>query len=132
MTNKLIAECCDRVGEVYASPDPVKSAGLTNEQAAVIFAHLLIEVESVGATGTDMEALRMAEAALRAQGWRPIATAPKDGREIIGQSIGGAVTSAVWIRSEGWIDADGDGVHLTLWMPLPAPHPQGEEHAQSK
>jgi hypothetical protein len=64
MTNKLIAECCDRAGEVYAAPIEAAAAKLTRDQAADI----IIGLAAVAGPDRHHEALRMAEAALRAQG----------------------------------------------------------------
>jgi hypothetical protein len=59
-----------------------------------------------------------------APSWRPIETAPKDGREVLifvgGYYIGGVVV-AEWREGSGWSDWDADLWNPTHWMPLPAP-----------
>jgi hypothetical protein len=131
-TNKLIAECCDRVGEVYAVPAEPVAAKLTNEQAANVIANMHVQIALCGDEAT---ALRMAEAALRAQGWQPIETAPKDSSHFIICS-GGMVGEAYYEEDRGfywsgshWTDAHDGCIHSAdAWMQLPNPHPQGEEH----
>lgn len=60
----------------------------------------------------------------QASGWRDIATAPKDGAEVLvygpEDGVCVAVTGLPW--AEGmWISASEDRVDPTHWMPLPEP-----------
>jgi hypothetical protein len=78
----------------------------------------------------------MAEAALQAQGWQPIETAPKDGTAFFACLEASDIPHAMRFNEEGQLVLTWDGWIVdahdwpTHWMPLPAPHPQGEEHGR--
>jgi hypothetical protein len=103
---------------------------LTNEQAAKILALM-----QQGRHSTEgFEALRMAEAALRAQDWQPIETAPKDGTAFFACLEASDIPHAMRFNEEGQLVLTWDGWVVdahdwpTHWMAIP--HPQGEEHGQ--
>jgi hypothetical protein len=53
--------------------------------------------------------------------WQPIATAPKDGTEILGWPVeGGNSTIAIVSFFRGWTSGDYDA-EPTHWQPLPQP-----------
>ena len=61
-------------------------------------------------------------------GWKPIETAPKDAYVLLWADVAigpPLIVQGCWFkvsRSEkGWVDANGDIVMATHWMPLPAP-----------
>lgn len=60
--------------------------------------------------------------------WLPIASAPKDGTDILVAGFGLAAWQAVAHWKAGWRD-DGRGTlsKVTHWRPLP-PHPEGTAH----
>lgn len=67
-----------------------------------------------------------AEAVVR-EAWRPIETAPKDGKNVLIASGSGEVGEARFHGEDGWwwinndpTDAWGSEVYPTHWMPLPA------------
>ena len=68
------------------------------------------------------------ESAMRDDGWQPIETAPKSGRDILiggDFSFAGGVVQAHWGWPHGgkiskWVDMDGDTYNPTHWMHLPA------------
>ncbi len=156
MTNKLIAECCDRVGEVYASQDVVKAAGLTNEpdidaleRLALALKHgewferadiddvmtteeaSFIERADPVAILSLIQRLRMAEAALRAQGGNSSWSIHfADGRDFCRYAsllIGAAYThpqDALRRFDDGTLHGE------RTWGVVVASHPQGEEHGQ--
>lgn len=59
--------------------------------------------------------------------WRPIGTAPKDGKRVIAWGPRLAVAECEWLeRYGGWYRSNqSPQVHPTHWMPLPAP-PEGQ------
>ena len=72
----------------------------------------------------------------QAEGWRDIATAPKDGTEILGYTEEVGALVLYWDSMTGEMDHWSDGMSVsywkpTQWMPLPpAPGPaHGERHA---
>lgn len=71
------------------------------------------------------EWLRRARAALAADGWQPIATAPRDGTPLLGfiptyyQGKGGQ-TIIVWV-GDAWWDGHAFKTAPNHWQPLPAP-----------
>jgi septation ring formation regulator EzrA len=133
-TNKLIAECCDRVGEMYASPETAEfSVKLTNERAAEALANM----QRGFLTPIDREALRMAEAALRAQG------DPVDEIERLRQEQSASVMPMIGPLLDAWeccsqtcreelpeLDTQLRKINRAMEgadIP-PIPHHQGEEH----
>lgn len=57
------------------------------------------------------------------QGWRDIASAPKDGRWIL---LGSYASRCMGYWDDDWRDQRGDMRGPTHWMPLPAPPARGE------
>lgn len=74
---------------------------------------------------SELERRKMAEAGRQSiactNGWRPIETAPKDGREILAWNHG--VICICRLDEDGhWVRADGlIAMKITHWQPLPAP-----------
>jgi hypothetical protein len=103
------------------------SAQMTNEQAANAVSDV---AESFITDTSTHKALRMAEAALRAQGWQPIETAPKKGRELI-LLLTASRFPQVAYSNTWWTCGFSAENKPTHWMPLPPdPHPQGEERGR--
>jgi hypothetical protein len=136
MTNKLIAECCDRVGEVYATTEPAEFAvKLTNARAAEALANM----QRGFLTPIDREALRMAESALRVQ------------REVTHEALTDKIANMLSLTyhcTRVWSawnvgtmsqddfepvdesDTPSEIATEILAMLNAVPHPQGEEHGQ--
>lgn len=78
-----------------------------------------------------VQAFARFEAQIRAEGWRPIETAPRDGSEFLGYHLCADAYTGDWYAlveysgDQQWPWEDQEGRHprgfLTHWMPPPAP-----------
>jgi Lar family restriction alleviation protein len=86
------------------------------------------------------ETLTRALAGEKAEGWRPIETAPRDGTPVILGYANSHSCEGFWMGNPernhwgetGWFDSDSDVLcehahHPDAWMPLPTPPTDGEE-----
>ena len=67
--------------------------------------------------------LRAIAARLEAEEWRPIETAPKDGRDVMlwDSDLKQAIKAEWCDMADEWVPSDDGYLELTHWRPLPAP-----------
>ena len=68
-------------------------------------------------------------------GWKPIASAPRDGRDILVALTGGAVGivywDGLWQVPGGWYGGPLSEVNMTHWRPLPFPPAKSRTRVRS-
>jgi hypothetical protein len=65
-------------------------------------------------------------------GWRPIATAPRDGRRVLGWCAGWPGPTPIHFEWGDWaFDNTMPADTATHWMPLPTP-PSGDEESEGR
>lgn len=96
--------------------------------SAQLLADMLEGLQHVEFEGNDVCLLAPEDrdeivAALRAQGWRPIAEAPKDGTKILTTTAAYWPQTSYWMRAPDMLRWNGYAKddQPTLWQPLPAP-----------
>lgn len=132
-TREQFEDICRRYG--VPCPQPARWTGeqlntlqgLLNQVGTYdLFLHALAHqaADAIGSLRFDAVDAKVAAAALDAQAWQPISSAPKDGTPILGGKVGEARWAFWSLNSQAWCRLGaGQETHWepTHWMPLPAP-----------